>query len=304
MNNEDTVLMNNVQNKSSEETIVKPMPARSAATEQASPVRSQTSGSANSGRGDDAISWKKVLLGGVAAVSLGGTAAYATNKMSDISFTDDNSDDLGDDIDVSNDETGEFGQNDAADEMSFSEAFAAAREELGPGQVFEWNGNLYSTCTVEEWDDYHPSATQDAEQDQVEEHVEDSGYVDETSETDGEIEVTLDETADGDAFVEEAVVSEIEILTDESVEYDVVSVEEDVVSVEEDVVSVDGDVVVSVDEDQTLMDELAFEDDAADFDFDESMDMTDSDFALDNDLACDSDMADSGFDNSDLDFMV
>ena len=33
---------------------------------------------------------------------------------------------------------------------SFNEAFLAARNELGPGQTFEWNGNLYSTNYVDE----------------------------------------------------------------------------------------------------------------------------------------------------------
>lgn len=37
------------------------------------------------------------------------------------------------------------------DEMSFSEAFAAARTEVGSGGVFEWHGNIYSTFTEEEW---------------------------------------------------------------------------------------------------------------------------------------------------------
>ena len=37
------------------------------------------------------------------------------------------------------------------DEMSFSEAFAAARAEVGPGGAFEWRGNVYGTYTAEEW---------------------------------------------------------------------------------------------------------------------------------------------------------
>ena len=37
------------------------------------------------------------------------------------------------------------------DEMSFSEAFAAARKEVGPGGVFEWRGNVYNTYYAEEW---------------------------------------------------------------------------------------------------------------------------------------------------------
>lgn len=38
------------------------------------------------------------------------------------------------------------------DDMSFSEAFAAARAEVGGGGAFVWNGNVYSTYTAEEWD--------------------------------------------------------------------------------------------------------------------------------------------------------
>lgn len=36
-------------------------------------------------------------------------------------------------------------------EMSFGEAFAAARAEVGSGGAFEWRGNVYSTYTAEEW---------------------------------------------------------------------------------------------------------------------------------------------------------
>ena len=37
------------------------------------------------------------------------------------------------------------------DNMSFSEAFAAARAEVGPGGAFEWRGGLYGTYYAEEW---------------------------------------------------------------------------------------------------------------------------------------------------------
>ncbi len=33
---------------------------------------------------------------------------------------------------------------------SFNDAFLAARDQLGPGNTFEWNGNLYSTNYVDE----------------------------------------------------------------------------------------------------------------------------------------------------------
>lgn len=37
------------------------------------------------------------------------------------------------------------------DSMSFSEAFATARAEAGPGGAFEWRGGVYGTYTAEEW---------------------------------------------------------------------------------------------------------------------------------------------------------
>lgn len=36
------------------------------------------------------------------------------------------------------------------DEMSFNEAFAAARSEVGAGGAFEWRGNVYGTYYAEE----------------------------------------------------------------------------------------------------------------------------------------------------------
>lgn len=42
------------------------------------------------------------------------------------------------------------------DDMTFGEAFAAARAEVGPGGVFEWHGQLYGTYTAEEWNNMTP----------------------------------------------------------------------------------------------------------------------------------------------------
>lgn len=40
------------------------------------------------------------------------------------------------------------------DEMSFGEAFAAARTETGPGGVFQWHGQYYHTFVAQEVDDH------------------------------------------------------------------------------------------------------------------------------------------------------
>ena len=43
-----------------------------------------------------------------------------------------------------------------ADDMSFNEAFAAARRDVGPGGFFEWRGETYNTYYGEEWDALSP----------------------------------------------------------------------------------------------------------------------------------------------------
>lgn len=48
-----------------------------------------------------------------------------------------------------------------SEDMSFSQAFNAARAEVGSGGVFEWRGNIYNTYTNDEWN--HMSAAQRAE---------------------------------------------------------------------------------------------------------------------------------------------
>jgi hypothetical protein len=46
------------------------------------------------------------------------------------------------------------------DDMSFSQAFAAAREEVGPGGVFQWHGNTYGTYYANEWQALSPEYQQ------------------------------------------------------------------------------------------------------------------------------------------------
>ncbi len=42
------------------------------------------------------------------------------------------------------------------DSMSFAEAFAVAREEVGPGGLFEWHGQTYGTYYQDEWQNMSP----------------------------------------------------------------------------------------------------------------------------------------------------
>lgn len=38
------------------------------------------------------------------------------------------------------------------EDMTFADAFHAARQEMGPSHYFEWHGHLYNTFLTEEWD--------------------------------------------------------------------------------------------------------------------------------------------------------
>ena len=95
------------------------------------------------------------------------------------------------------------------DSMSFSEAFASARAEVGPGGVFVWNGNVYSTYYEEEWDNMtdeqkeefsdalHNTAPSTNEGDSTPEYA--NNYH-EASNAEGEVQVVSDEmveTEDG-----------------------------------------------------------------------------------------------------------
>ena len=109
--------------------------------------------------GESSVNWRKVIIGGVAGVALGAAASYAVAQNVDVDDLLENSDDP--DTQEPQDEPQETQDEPQVepqdyDDMSFGEAFAAARAELGPGEVFEWRGAEFSTYTKEEWDEVYP----------------------------------------------------------------------------------------------------------------------------------------------------
>lgn len=77
--------------------------------------------------------WKPVTIGGVTGILMGSAATYGVQAAMDSGAT----------------------ESDAHvvdyDSLSFKQAFEAARDEMGPGGVFTWHGNLYNTYTAAEW---------------------------------------------------------------------------------------------------------------------------------------------------------
>ena len=129
--------------------------------------QSTATAAAKDGQKDQAqtkdTTWHKVAAGGGVGILLGSGAAILTSSAP--ADTTDGDDTPADEVEVQP----EWSDGDvsvaagASDSMSFGEAFAAARAEVGPGGAFEWHGNVYSTYTAEEWDAMTPAERADYE---------------------------------------------------------------------------------------------------------------------------------------------
>lgn len=101
--------------------------------------------------------WKRAAVGAASGLLIGGVSTFLMG-MKPAPNPDDNNggktDDNNHKEELSNPE---WVDDDIAvattvnDDMSFGEAFAAARAEVGPGGCFEWHGNVYGTYTADEW---------------------------------------------------------------------------------------------------------------------------------------------------------
>ena len=108
--------------------------------------------------------WKHVTLGGVSGILMGAGLLYAGQSVAATKTeTPEETADAA---------TAEAQQADSAteaalpvaqmhNEMSFGEAFAAARAEVGPGGVFIWHGGIYNTYTADEWNTMTPQQKND-----------------------------------------------------------------------------------------------------------------------------------------------
>ena len=105
----------------------------------------------------EGFAWKQVTLGGVSGILMGAGLLYAGQVAAQVLDKDKAPEEKPED--VSAPEQGETsytlenGLKVAAvsDDLSFGEAFAQARAEVGPGGVFHWHGGIYNTYSVDEW---------------------------------------------------------------------------------------------------------------------------------------------------------
>ncbi len=103
--------------------------------------------------------WKHVTLGGISGILMGAGLLYAGQT---VAATKTDVPEETTDATTADNATAEAQQAEGATEaalpvaqmhndMSFGEAFEAARAEVGPGGVFIWHGGIYNTYTADEW---------------------------------------------------------------------------------------------------------------------------------------------------------
>lgn len=114
------------------------------------------------------LKWKEVTIGGVSGILLGGAGSFAATAATLGNTEDVVADDAEENVETSAEEnaTAEEAANVVAhgnvaagvnDNMSFNEAFAAARSEVGAGGCFVWHGNVYGTYYANEWNSMSPA---------------------------------------------------------------------------------------------------------------------------------------------------
>jgi len=107
-------------------------------------------------------SWKHVTLGGVSGILMGAGLLYAgqavaatktevSEETADAAATEAQQAAIGQSLPVAQ----------MHNDLSFGEAFNAARAEVGPGGVFIWHGGIYNTYTADEWNAMSPQQKQD-----------------------------------------------------------------------------------------------------------------------------------------------
>lgn len=103
--------------------------------------------------------WKRVAIGGVSGIMVGSAAAYAATHLLGNQDAEQPADDTKDDAAAQ--ATDSKMATTVNDDMTFEDAFAAARDEVGAGGVFTWHDNVYGTFTTDEWEAMTPQEQMD-----------------------------------------------------------------------------------------------------------------------------------------------
>lgn len=106
---------------------------------------------------NEGSAWKHVTLGGVSGILMGAGLLYAGQATAkELESTEQPKEETPEVQAPEASETSHTLENglkvaEVSDDLSFGDAFAKARAEVGPGGVFHWHGGIYNTYTADEW---------------------------------------------------------------------------------------------------------------------------------------------------------
>lgn len=143
--------------------------------------------------------------------------------------------------------------SDVNDEMSFNQAFAAARAEVGAGGVFEWRGNIYGTYYADEWNEM-------SDDEKVEFNRSVYTANDDSHDRNDDVEVVADEDIVVDILddIDDDAIEVLGISSDDDSDIEISLLDDDdnVVYIDVDTLEDDVDLIVDVAEDDVLNDDF------------------------------------------------
>lgn len=99
--------------------------------------------------------WQNVTIAGVSGIAMGAAASRIFNALASdeepVELVEEGETDEATTAEATGATVTEVHQATVDQNLSFGEAFAAARAEVGARGVFIWHGQLYNTYTAEEW---------------------------------------------------------------------------------------------------------------------------------------------------------
>ena len=101
---------------------------------------------------NEGSAWKHVTLGGVSGILMGAGLLYAGQATAkELESTEQPKEEAPEAGETSHILENGLKVAEVSDDLSFGDAFAKARAEVGPGGVFHWHGGIYNTYTANEW---------------------------------------------------------------------------------------------------------------------------------------------------------
>lgn len=121
-------------------------------TETTESARTMSNPEVKTGESSSPRLWQSVLVGGIPGILIGASGTVAVEAIAESKKIEDGPKDP-DTEDGTNEVQSILVAHSVTDDMSFSEAFAAARAEVGPGGAFVWHGHVYGTYRADdpEW---------------------------------------------------------------------------------------------------------------------------------------------------------